>query len=820
MSPTYIRWFSDIGSHDLASVGGKNASLGEMYQQLSGQNIKVPDGFAVTTAAYRELLEHAGIESALKKQLSNCETDTTAQLCKHARACRELILNADLPSSIEQQIVQAYRTLQYSTARAKPSTERQSKFAVAVRSSATAEDLPTASFAGQHDSFLNISGDRDLLDACLACFASLFTERAIRYRINNGIDHFDVALSIGIMQMVRADLGSSGVMFTVDTESGHEDIVFITAAFGLGESVVQGSVSPDEFLVHKPTLAKGFKKVLRRRKGDKLVKMVYSPSGEQPPIHEIATDNNERDNYALNDTDVLTLADSGVKIEQHYSKLAGHTQLMDIEWAKDGISGELFIIQARPETIHSQSAGRYLEKYQLGPKPANNEPAKPAANTPREILRGQAVGHKIATGSTRVIRSDQDLMQFEDGEILVAEMTSPDWGAVMSRAAALITDHGSRTCHAAIVARELGIPAVVGCETATQVLNTGDTLTVDCSSSSLGKVYSGALPYHVDKVDLDTFPRPKTHIMLNLANPDQAFMAARIPCDGVGLARLEFIITEHVKVHPMAVAHPEKIANSETKHRITELAQDYADPSEYFCAQLSEGVATIAAAFYPRPVIVRMSDFKTNEYSQLLGGSDFEPDEENPMLGFRGAFRYTHPNYADGFALECAALKRARDDMGMSNIKLMIPFCRRIDEAEKVIAALDAQGLRRGTNGLEIYIMCEIPNNVVCIDEFAEFFDGFSIGSNDLTQLTLGIDRDSDLLAEAFDERDPGVKRMCEQAIAGAHLKARHIGICGQAPSDYPDFAAWLISAGIDSISLNPDSVLSVTEHIVQLEQQ
>lgn len=795
-----IRWFSDICNDDVPLVGGKNASLGEMYQRLSERNVMVPNGFAVTAHAYRHVLKSAGIEHELRHALDGLDDTDTVDLALKAAHCRTLIYGAGIPQDLHEQISEAYHALEQ---------EYGADLTVAVRSSATAEDLPEASFAGQHDSYLHITGVEETIDACRHCCASLFTDRAIEYRIQQGIDHFDAALSIAVMKMVRSDIGASGVMFSVDTESGFDRVVFITAAYGLGENIVKGAVDPDEFYVHKPTFNAGFRRVLRRKKGSKKIKMVYGADREEPgsTTHNIDTTTAERNAYSISDAEVLALADYAIKIENHYSKRAGHTQAMDIEWARDGVDNELYIVQARPETVVSNRAPDVLTRYRLDTRA-----------TP--LISGSAVGAKIATGTARVIESLAQLSEFQAGEILVADMTTPDWGVVMNVASALVTNRGGRTCHAAIVARELGIPAIVGCGDATEKIKSGDVLTISCADGDIGNVYPGVLPFSVEETDLSSLPRPKTQMMLNIANPDQAFKTAMIPNDGVGLARLEFIITEYVKAHPMALVHPEKISDPAVKQAILDLTSNHASPAQFFIDKLAEGVGTLAAAFYPKPVIVRMSDFKSNEYATLLGGLDFEIKEENPMLGFRGASRYAHPAYAEGFALECAAMKRVREDMGLTNLKLMIPFCRRVDEGVKVLQTMAGHGLQRGANGLEVYVMCEIPNNVILVDEFAKHFDGFSIGSNDLTQLTLGVDRDSDILASLFDERDPGVLKMCGMAIEGAKRNKRHCGICGQAPSDYPEIAEWLVQQGIDSLSLNPDTILQVTRTIADLEKR
>jgi pyruvate,water dikinase len=792
----YIRWFRELSLTDLPLVGGKNASLGEMFQQLTPLGVRVPDGFAVTAEAYRDALDAANAWPELHRLLDALDkTDVTALAQAGARA-RDIVYGAPMPAAVEQQLREAWRTLKAASGEA---------LSVAVRSSATAEDLPNASFAGQHDTYLNIQGEELLIDAVKRCQASLFTDRAISYRIDNGFDHFKVFLSVAVMQMVRSDQASSGVMFTIDTESGHPDVVFITGAWGLGENVVQGAVDPDEFYVHKPTFRQGFRSVLRRTLGDKQVQMVYAPGRTREPVINRPTPRADRARYCLSDADVLVLADAAIKIEDHYSGLAGVRRAMDIEWAKDGPDGHIFIVQARPETAISQRNALMLEEFLLD-----------ATGTVR--VTGRAVGAKVAIGRVRLVTDGRHLQSFQPGEVLVADTTTPDWEPVMKTAAAIVTNRGGRTCHAAIVARELGIPAVVGAEHASEVLKDGDLVTVSCAEGAVGKVFEGEVAFHKQVSDLTGLQRPATHMMVNLGNPELAFGVSQMPCDGVGLARMEFIINEHIKVHPMAALHPERIQDVTERARVLAVFANYPSGASYFVERLAEGVGTIAAAFYPRPVIVRLSDFKSNEYAALLGGRDFEPHEENPMLGFRGAARYIHPAYAEAFALECAALKRVRQVMGLTNLKLMVPFCRRLDEAKGVLAAMAAQGLVRGDDGLEVYVMCEIPNNVLLIDEFAQLFDGFSIGSNDLTQLTLGVDRDSAIVADSFDEQDPGMLKMLKLAVEGAQRNHRHSGICGQAPSDHIEVARYLVELGIDSISLTPDRVLPTMKVVQEIE--
>ena len=792
----YIRWFEELSIDDVPLVGGKNASLGEMYRELMPLGVLVPNGFAVTAEAYRDTLTRAGVWDELRATLEGLDPDDVEDLARRGRKARQLIYGAPLSDELRAEILDAYHRLQ---------AEYGEEMSVAVRSSATAEDLPTASFAGQQETYLNVRGDEHLIDAVRRCFASLFTDRAIHYRIDQGFDHFKVALSVGIMKMVRSDLAASGVMFSLDTETGFRDVVFITGAYGLGENVVQGAVEPDEFYVHKPTFLAGHRAVLRRNLGSKKIKMIYATGGTREMTRNVPVPETDRVRFCIDDDDVLTLADYASKVERHYSEKAGHDKPMDMEWAKDGIDGRLYMVQARPETVESQKKGNILRQYHLKEE--------------GEILaRGYAIGTKIAAGHARYIRDVAHLHEFVPGEVLVADTTTPDWEPVMKQAAAIVTNRGGRTCHAAIVARELGIPAVVGCDDATETIPTGEVVTVSCAGGDEGRVYRGKLEWEVTEIDLSDLPRPDTKVMINLGNPDLAFATSFLPNDGVGLARLEFIINEYIKAHPMALLHPERVEDLDERHAIESLIQGYADGADYFVRKLSEGVGTIAAAFWPKPVVVRLSDFKTNEYASLLGGRFFEPVEANPMIGFRGAARYTHSAYAEGFALECAAMKRVRDEMGLTNVRLMIPFCRRVDEGRRVLETMARNGLERGENGLEIYVMCEIPNNVILIDEFAKLFDGFSIGSNDLTQLTLGVDRDSEIVSFDFDERDPGVKQMIRLAVEGARRNGRHSGLCGQAPSDYPEMAEFLVEIGIDSMSLNPDTVLATTRHILEVE--
>ncbi|WP_174513603.1 phosphoenolpyruvate synthase, partial [Methylocella tundrae] len=797
-SSNYIRWFEDLSGADVAIVGGKTASLGELCSGLSGQGVKVPPGFAVTAEAYRDALTAAGASAPLHRLLDGLDVSDVDLLSEKAAEARRIVYVATGGEELRRQIVAAYRELKKRCG---------GSLSVAVRSSATAEDLPTASFAGQHESYLNVSGEAAAVEACRQCFASIFTDRAITYRLDNGFDHFKVALSVAVIKMVRSDVGSSGVIFTLDTETGFRDVVFVTGGYGLGENIVQGSIDPDEFYVHKPTFKKGFRTVLARRMGAKQLRMIYAESaGAGARTRNKPTSKAERERFCISDEDVLALTGYAIAIEDHYSLKAGRPMPMDIEWAKDGKTGELYIVQARPETVASRRAANILQTYAIkGSGPV--------------IVTGRAVGEKIATGIARVVSSVEDLDAFRPGEILVAETTRPDWQTVMKTAAAIVTNRGGRTCHAAIVAREAGVPAVVGTGDATLKLKTGATVTVSCAEGDVGRVYAGAIPFEASVIDFKDLPTPKTEVMVNLGDPDLAFRAAELPSAGVGLARMEFIIQQHIGIHPMALAEPAKVVSAKARAAIARAVRGYPRPADFFIERLSEGVGTIAAAFYPRPVIVRLSDFKTNEYAGLIGGAGFEPKEDNPMLGFRGASRYDHPAYAAGFALECAALRRVREGMGLTNLKVMAPFVRREEEARRVLAALERNGLKRGENGLEVFVMCEIPNNVIRIDAFAELFDGFSIGSNDLTQLTLGVDRDSEIVAFDFDERDPGMLEMLRLAVTGAKRNGRHVGICGEAPANYPEIAAALVGWGIDSISVNPSSLIGALKVVADAER-
>ncbi len=788
----YVRFFEEIGIEDVPIVGGKNASLGEMYQKLSHEGVRIPNGFAITAEGYRHMLKEAGALAPLHEAIDKLDPEDVADLARCGKRAREIVYGAGLPKDLADEIIAAYRKLQ---------EEYGNEVSLAVRSSATAEDLPTASFAGQQDTYLNVHGDENLLDACRRCFASLFTDRAIHYRVDQGFDHFDVALSIGIMKMVRSDLASSGVMFSLDTESGFRDVVFVTGAYGLGENVVQGAVDPDEYYVFKTTFEQGHRAVLRRLIGDKAIKMIFVEGEQRVATRNVPTPKADRERFCLTDEDVLELAGYAIAIEKHYNRP------MDMEWAKDGIDGLLYLVQARPETVASQRKATSLETYVLD-------------GTGEILTTGRSVGEKIATGNARVIVDVSHLADFNAGEVLITDMTTPDWEPVMKTAAAIVTNRGGRTCHAAIIARELGIPAIIGTGDCTTAVPQGALVTASCAEGDSGRIYNGEIPFHVVRTEVEGLERPETDIMINLGNPDLAFKTSFLPNDGVGLARMEFIISESIRAHPMALLHPEKVTDPEATATIARLTRGYPDGETFFVERLSEGIGTIAAAFWPKPVVVRMSDFKTNEYASLLGGAGFEPDESNPMIGWRGASRYAHPAYVEGFALECKAMKRVREDMGLTNVILMIPFVRRVKEAEAVLAQMAKLGLSRGENGLKIYAMCEIPNNVILVDQFAPLFDGYSIGSNDLTQLCLGVDRDSEIVAFDYEERDDGVKEMLRLSVEGCHRNKIHSGICGQAPSDYPEMAEYLVEIGIDSMSLNPDTVLKTTEVVLELERK
>ncbi|OWY63728.1 phosphoenolpyruvate synthase [cyanobacterium TDX16] len=816
----FVLWFEEVGIADIPLVGGKNASLGEMIQQLTPKGVNVPTGFATTAHAYRYFIDRAGLQQQLRSLFTDLDVEDVNNLRQRGKQARALILNTPFPPQLNQAIADAYLQLcqRYGDTSAslcdrlapeyRESCQRSSgETDVAVRSSATAEDLPDASFAGQQETYLNVHGVQAVLEACHKCFASLFTDRAISYRTIKGFDHFNIALSVGVQKMVRSDLAASGVMFSIDTETGFKNAALITSAYGLGENVVQGAVNPDEYFVFKPTLQQGFRPILEKRLGSKEIKMVYDVGGSKL-TKNVTVPESERVKYALTDGEVLTLAQWTCIIEDHYSAVRGVYTPMDIEWAKDGLTGELSIVQARPETVQSQKSTNVIKSYKLVGEHSNAS----------VLVRGRAVGEMIGTGKARVILDVHKLDTFQPGEVLVTYKTDPDWEPIMKKASAIVTNQGGRTCHAAIIAREMGIPAIVGTGNAIAQLKTGQEVTISCAEGEEGRVYQGILPYEVKEVALENLPRTRTQIMMNVGNPSEAFSLAAIPNDGVGLARLEFIIANHIKVHPLALIHFDKLEDADAKDQIALLTHLYDDKPSYFVDKLAQGIATIAAAFYPKPVIVRLSDFKSNEYANLLGGKQFEPDEENPMIGWRGASRYYDEKYREGFALECQALKRVREEMGLTNVIPMVPFCRTPAEGRKVMAEMEKYGLKRGENELQVYVMCEIPNNVILAKQFSEVFDGFSIGSNDLTQLTLGLDRDSGLVAHLFDERDAGVKEMVQMAIAKAKQNHRKIGICGQAPSDYPEFARFLVEQGIDSISLNPDSVLKTLLEVAAVE--
>ncbi|MDJ1182173.1 phosphoenolpyruvate synthase [Roseofilum casamattae] len=791
----FVLWLDRLGLDDLPLVGGKNASLGEMLGALSDRGINVPQGFAVTAYAYRCFLRSAGLEAKLGELLDDLDVNNVKQLQQRAEQARALIMQTPLPKEIEIAIAFAYQRMGQIYGGTPD---------VAVRSSATAEDLPNASFAGQQDTYLNISGLPNLLKAIHRCFASLFTDRAIAYRTHNGFDHLEVALSVGVQKMVRSDKATSGVIFSIDPETGFKNAILITAAYGLGETVVQGAVNPDEYFVFKPTLQHGDRPILQKRLGRKAIKMVYGDRPEETtkivPVPQI-----RQQQFALSDDEILQLARWTTIIEHHYSRTRDIYTPMDIEWAKDGETGELFIVQARPETVQSQKSQNVLHHYRLQ-EPGNL------------LVSGRAVGEAIATGPVRVILDISQMDSFQPGEVLVTHRTDPDWEPIMKQASAIVTNTGGRTCHAAIIAREMGIPAIVGCEKATEQLHNGDLITVCCAEGEQGNVYAGELPFEIQQTVLEELPKTRTKIMMNVGNPEEAFRLSSIPCDGVGLARLEFIIANRIKIHPLALVHFEELEDPQVKQEIDRLTVGYAYKPDFFVDGLASGMSAIAAAFYPNPVIIRLSDFKSNEYANLLGGRQFEPMEENPMLGWRGASRYYDPKYREAFALECRALKRVRDDMGLINVIPMIPFCRTPEEGNKVLVEMAKHGLKRGQNVLQVYMMCELPSNVLLAKEFAQIFDGFSIGSNDLTQLTLGLDRDSALVSELFDERNAAVKRMVKLAIATLKQQGRKIGICGQAPSDYPEFAQFLVELGIDSMSLNPDSVLKTMLKVSEIE--
>jgi len=808
----FILWFDEIDMKDIALVGGKTASLGEMIRELNDKGVNVPNGFAITADAYKYLLKYGGVEEKIREILSDLDIHNINDLRKRGKRIRDLICSIKFPKELEDEIINAYR-------------EMGSRFGygenpdVAVRSSATAEDLPDASFAGQQETYLNIRGEKKLLEACKKCFASLFTDRAISYREDKGFNHFDVYLSIAVQKMVRSDSASSGVMFSIDTESGFKDAVFITGSYGLGENVVQGAVNPDEFYVFKPTLKKGYKPIIGKKLGSKKIKMVYSENADKA-VKNIETTEDERNRFCISDDEILKLAEWACIIEDHYSKKAGYFKPMDIEWAKDGDgvnvgTGKLFIVQARPETVHSQKDISIARNYVLRERG-------------RVLIEGQAVGEMIGQGRVNVILSANDIHEFKKGQVLVTDMTDPDWEPIMKIASAIVTNRGGRTCHAAIVSRELGIPCVIGTENATKVLKTGQNVTVSCSEGEIGRVYEGLLKYDIEEIDLKNLPKTRTKIMMNVGIPDKAFVEGQIPNDGVGLAREEFIINSYIGIHPLALINYEELKKKsesdkklkEVIDKIDEKTAGYKNKVDFFIDELARGIGRIAAGFYPNDVIVRLSDFKSNEYANLLGGYLYEPKENNPMIGWRGASRYYDKNFKEAFGLECKAILKARNEMGLKNIKVMIPFCRTVEEGKRVIETMKEFGLVQGDDGLEVYVMCEIPSNVILADKFADIFDGFSIGSNDLTQLTLGLDRDSELVAEIYDERNEAVKRLVAQVIKIAKEKGKKIGICGQAPSDYEEFATFLVECGIDSMSLNPDTVIKTRLKIAEKERE
>ena len=784
-----VQWLEALKNSDVPRVGGKNASLGEMINFLKSSGIRVPEGFATTAEAYWQLLEKSELKEKIQSELEKLKENPN-RLQEVGKSIRELILKTELSSDFKEAVSQAY----YELGR----RYRMRNVDVAVRSSATAEDLPDASFAGQQETVLGVRSEEALFDACLICYASLFTDRAISYREAKGFDHLQVALSIGVQKMVRSDKASSGVMFSLHTESGFPHVVVINAAWGLGENVVQGNISPDEYVIFKPLLKTNHcVPIVEKSLGNKTYKMVYSKTG----VKNIKTPKKQRESFVLCDEEILSLASWAVAIENHYGKP------MDIEWAKDKKTGLIYIVQARPETVHSRKDLAALKHFKLKEKGI-------------PITEGLAIGEAIATGKAQIIKDLIDVNSFEEGSILVTEMTSPDWVPLMRKAAGIITDHGGRTSHAAIVSRELGVPAIVGTGNGTKVISEKQEITLSCAEGDKGVVYAGTLSFEESEIDLSAVPKTKTQILLNISGPTEAFHWWKLPCQGIGLARMEFIINNNIKIHPMALIHPERVSNKKERRLIKALTKGYENKSDYFVALLSSGIGMIAASRYPDPVIVRMSDFKTNEYANLIGGKEFEPKEENPMLGFRGASRYYSDRYKEGFALECRALTLVRDRMGLKNVIPMIPFCRTLEEADKVLSVMEEHGLKRGVDDLKIYVMCEIPSNVVLADQFADRFDGFSIGSNDLTQLTLGVDRDSEELAPLFDERNEAIKKLIRQLIPIAHSKGRKVGICGQAPSDFPDFASFLVECGIDSISLNPDSVISVIQQVAKSEKE
>jgi len=784
----YVLWYQELGMHDVGRVGGKNASLGEMISNLANAGVQVPGGFATTADAFNEFLEQSGLEARIHDVLDTLDVDDVTALAEAGKNIRQWIIDTPFQPALETAIQEAFATLQ---------GDAGDEASFAVRSSATAEDMPDASFAGQQETFLNVKGYDAVLVAIKHVFASLFNDRAISYRVHQGYDHKGVALSAGVQRMVRSDIASSGVMFTIDTESGFDDVVFVTSSFGLGEMVVQGAVNPDEFYVHKPTLANGNPAILRRNLGSKLTKMIYSADeshGKQVSIVDIDKADSLR--FSLTDDEVQELAKQAVIIEKHYQRP------MDIEWAKDGTDGKLYIVQARPETVRSREDSQTIERFHLKDKSSI-------------VCEGRAIGHKIGAGEAKVLGSIEEMDKIQPGDVLVTDMTDPDWEPIMKKASAIVTNRGGRTCHAAIIARELGIPAVVGCGNATDSIATGDKITVSCAEGDTGHIYSSELEFDVVTSRIDAMPDLSLKVMMNVGNPDRAFDFARLPSAGVGLARLEFIINRMIGVHPKALLNFDS-QPEELKEEISEMIAGYESPREFYIQKLVEGIASIGAAFSPKKVIVRMSDFKSNEYFNLVGGYQYEPDEENPMLGFRGASRYISDDFRDCFALECEAIKRVRNVMGLTNVEIMIPFVRTLEEGRQVIEILAENGLKQGDNGLRVIMMCELPSNALLADQFLDIFDGFSIGSNDMTQLALGLDRDSGLIAHLFDERDPAVKALLSMAIRAAKARGKYVGICGQGPSDHDDFAAWLVEEGIDSVSLNPDTVVETWLYLAE----
>ena len=793
----FILWFNEIWIEDVPLVGGKNASLGEMYTNLTPKGVNIPNGFAITAYAYRYLLEQTGAQEKIKEILSDLNTEDMDNLAERGAKVRRLIKNLEFPEDLRKAIIDSYKKME----------EMYGKnIDVAVRSSATAEDLPDASFAGQQETYLNIYGYEEIIEACKKCFASLFTNRAISYRQDKGFDHFEVALSITIQRMVRSDLACSWVMFSIDTESWFKDAVFLTGSYGLWENVVQGAVNPDEWYIFKPTLREGKKPILSKKVGEKAIKMIYT-NDSSAPTKNIPVPEADRKKLVLTDDEVLNLAKQVLIIEDHYSEKKWKFCPMDTEWAKDGKTGELFIVQARPETVHSNQDANVLKTYEL-------------QGTGKVLIEGRAVGEKIGSGKAHIIKDVADIGEFRAGEVLVTDMTDPDWEPIMKIASAIITNRGGRTCHAAIISRELGIPCVVGTNEGTEVLKDGQEITVDCSSGSEGKVYEWVIDFKINEVNLANLPKTKTHITMNIATPDSAFEKSFIPNDGVGLAREEFVISSYIKVHPLALLHFDELKDEKVKKEIEKMTAGYKNKADFFIDKLAEGVSMIAASVYPKRVILRLSDFKSNEYANLLGGKDFEPKEDNPMIGWRGASRYYSEQYKEAFGLECKWVLKVREEMGLTNLDVMIPFPRTVEEAKKVIATMAEYGLKQGENGLKVMGMCEIPSNVILAEEFLEVFDGFSIGSNDLTQLLLWVDRDSELVASVYDERNPAVKKMIKQVIDVCNKKGKYVGICGQAPSDYIDFAEFLVECGIQSMSLNPDTVIKTTLAVAELEKK